>query len=64
MPSPVRFTTRPRLALDRGIDQIATQRAQPRQRAILVRAGKSAVADDIGRQDSGKLPGLGHWPSP
>ena len=52
------------IGLDRGIDQIAAQRPQPRQRAILIRAGKSAIADDIGGQDSGKLPGLGHWPSP
>jgi len=52
------------IGLDRGIEQIAAQRPEPRQRAILIPAGKSAIADDIGRQDSGKLPGLGHWPSP
>ena len=48
------------IGLDRGIDQIAAQRPEPRQRAILIRPGKSAIADDIGRQDGGKLPGLGH----
>ena len=32
---------------DGGIDQVAAQRAQSRQRAILVRAGEPAVADDV-----------------
>ena len=40
---------------DGGIDQIAAQRPQPRQDAILVRAGEPAVADDVGRQDRRKL---------
>ena len=43
---------------DRGIDQIAAQRPQPRQGAILVRAGEPAVADDVRRQDCSKLSGL------
>jgi hypothetical protein len=43
------------IGLDRGIDQIAAQRPEPRQRAILIRPGESAIADDIGRQDGGKL---------
>ena len=43
-----------------GIDQIAAQRPQPRQRAILVRAGEPAVADDIRDQDRREFPGLAH----
>ena len=45
---------------DRGIDQIAAQRPEPRERAILIRARQSAIADDVGRQDRGNLPGLAH----
>ena len=45
---------------DGGIDQIAAQRPQPRQRAILVRAREPAVADDVGDQDRRNLPGFGH----
>ena len=36
---------------DGRIDQVAAQRSQPRQDAILVRAGEAAVADHIGDQD-------------
>jgi hypothetical protein len=36
---------------DGEIDQIATQRPQPRQDAILVRASKPSVVDDVGDQD-------------
>ena len=43
-----------------GIDQIAAQRPQPRQRAILVGAGEPAVADHVGDQDRRDLPGFGH----
>lgn len=42
------------------IDQIASERAQPRQCAILVHAGKPAVSDHIGCENRGELPGLGH----
>ena len=42
------------------VDQIAAQRPEPRQRAILVRPGEPAIADDIGHQNRGELPGLGH----
>ena len=45
---------------DGRIDQIAAERPQPRQCAILVRAGKPAVSDHIGRQDRREFPGLGH----
>ena len=40
---------------DSGIDQIAAERPQPRQRANLVRAGKPAVSDDIGAENCGEL---------
>ena len=43
-----------------GIDQVAAQRPQPRQRAILVGAGEPAVADDIGDQDRRELPRFRH----
>ena len=33
---------------DGGINQIATQPPEPRQRAVLVRARETAIADDIG----------------
>ena len=45
---------------DGRIDQIAAERPQPRQRAILVGAGEPAVSDHIGRQDRREFPGLGH----
>ena len=50
---------------DSWIDQIAAQRPQPRQDAILVRAGEPAVADDIRAKDRREFPGLAHRaPSP
>ena len=45
---------------DGRIDQIAAQRAQPRQSAILVRAGRTAVADNVGGEYRGDLAGLLH----
>ena len=45
---------------DGGVDQVAAEAPQPRQRAILVRAGEPAVADDIGDQDRRNFPGLAH----
>ena len=45
---------------DGRVDQVAAQRPQPRERALLVRAGEPAVADHVGGQDRGKLPGFGH----
>ena len=50
----------PAMRGDGGIDQIAAQPPQPRERAILVRAGEPAVADDIGDQDRRDFPGLAH----
>src|SRR5271154_5927582 len=37
------------------VDEVAAQRAEPRKRAILVRAGEPAIADDIGDQDRSDL---------
>ena len=45
---------------DGRVDQVAAQRPQPRQRAILVRAGEPAIADHIRSQDRRKFPGLAH----
>ena len=45
---------------DGRIDQIAPERPQPRQYAILVRAGKPAVPDHIRHQNRREFPGLGH----
>jgi len=41
-------------------DQIAPERPQPSQYAILVRAGEPAVSDHIRDKDRGKSPSLGH----
>jgi len=49
---------------DGGVEQIAAQRTQPRQRPLLVGRGKPAVSGDIGRQNRREFPGLGHWPRP
>ena len=45
------------MSVDSGIDQIAAQPPQPRQRATLVRPREPAVADDVGDQDRGDFPG-------
>jgi hypothetical protein len=42
---------------DGGIDQVAPQPPEPRQRAILVRSRKTAVADDVRDQDCRDFPG-------
>ncbi len=47
LPSPVRLTMRPLMHGDGRIDQVAAQRSHSREDAILVRAGESAVADDV-----------------
>ncbi len=45
---------------DGRVDQVAAQSPQPRERALLVRAREPAVADHVGREDRGKLPGFAH----
>ena len=64
IPSPVRLTIRPMMGSDGRIDQIAVQRPEPRQRALLVEARKPAEADHVGGQDRGELSRLGHEPVP
>jgi hypothetical protein len=43
-----------------GVDQVAPEPPKARERAILVRSGQPAVADDIGDQDRRYLSGLAH----
>src|SRR5271165_1288762 len=50
----------PVVRVDRGIDQIAAQPAEPRQRAILVGAGEPAVTDDVRDQDRRDFPHSRH----
>ena len=45
---------------DGGIDQVAAQTPEPRQRTVLVGAGEPAVADHVGDQDRRDFPGLAH----
>ena len=49
---------------DCRVDQIAAERPQPRQCAILVGAGKPAVPDHIRHQNRCEFPGLGHGFAP
>ena len=46
---------------DGRIDQVAAERPQPRQRAILVRPGEPAIADDVGHQDRREFARFRHW---
>jgi hypothetical protein len=43
-----------------GVDHVAAQRPEPRQDAILVRAGEPGVSDHVGSQDRRDFPGLAH----
>ncbi len=45
---------------DGGIDQVAAEASQPRERAILVHSGEPAVADDIRNQDRRNFPRFRH----
>ena len=47
---------------DCRVDEVAAQRAQPRQGALLVGAGEPAVAGHVGSQNGGKFSALGHGP--
>ena len=49
---------------DYRVDQIAAKRSQPRKDAILVRAGKSAVADHIRNWNRCEFPGRDHGFAP
>ena len=48
---------------DGRVDEVAAQRPEPRQRAILVRAREPAEADDVGGEDRCNFPGLAHGAS-
>ena len=45
---------------DGGVDEVATEAAKARERAILVSTGEPRVADNIGDQNGSELPGLAH----
>jgi hypothetical protein len=45
---------------DGGVEEIAAERTQPRQRPLLIGSGKLAVSGDIGRQNCGQLPIFWH----
>ena len=45
---------------DGRINQVATKRPEPRQGAVLVRAGETRKADDVCSQNRGEFPGLDH----
>jgi hypothetical protein len=44
------------------VDEVGTQRPQPRERPLLIDAGEPTVADDIRSQNSRELSGLAHLP--
>ena len=49
---------------DGRIDEVAAQRPESRQNAILVGASKPAVADHVRNQNRSNLPGLAHGAPP
>jgi hypothetical protein len=49
---------------DGGVEQVAAQRAKPRECAILVHAGEFRESDDVSGEDGGELAGFGHGASP
>jgi hypothetical protein len=49
---------------DCGFNQIAAQRAQPRQNPVLVGPGEPRIADDVRHQDRGQFSGLAHGATP
>jgi hypothetical protein len=49
---------------DGRIDQVASERPQPRQNSVLVGSRKPRIADDVGHQDRGQFPGLAHGATP
>ena len=64
LPSPGALDDAPMVDRDGRIDQIAAQRPQSRQDAILVRAGEPAVADHIRAKDRRQFSGLAHRARP
>ena len=49
---------------DGRIDQVASERPQPRQNPVLVGSGKPRIADDVGHQDRRQFSGLAHGATP
>ena len=47
-----------------GIDQVASERPQPRQNPVLVGSGQPRIADDVGHQDRSQFSGLAHGAMP
>ena len=45
---------------DGRIDQVASERPQPRQNPVLVGSGKPRIADHVGHQDRRELSSLAH----
>jgi hypothetical protein len=54
----------PTIRGDRRVDQVASQRSQPRENSFLVRAREPAVTGHVRGQDRGELSTLGHCPPP
>ena len=63
MPPSARWTMRPIMSGEGGIDKIVARRAAAPAFA-LVGAGQSAIADDVGDQDRRELPCLAHFEPP
>jgi hypothetical protein len=49
---------------DCGVNQIASERAQSRQRSIFVGSGEPRIADHVGHQDRGQFSSLAHGATP
>ena len=49
---------------DGRIDQVASERPQPRQNAILVGSGEPRIADHVGHQDRREFSGFAHGATP
>ena len=49
---------------DGRIDQVASERPQPRENPVLVGSGKPRIADHVGHQDRGQFSGLAHGATP
>ena len=60
VPSPVRSAIPPLFTEMGRIDQIASQRPEPREGAILVRSRETTVADDTRNKDRRDFPGSRH----
>jgi hypothetical protein len=45
---------------DGGVEEIAAERTQPRQRPLLIGSGKLAVSGYVCRSDGREFPGLRH----